>query len=288
MNPTVVGLLAAGLLAALLQAGPAKLPASVDLIPLDERPSATDLACASSMAVRPEDWTVGLQQARLAVTKVPPRRGYRRDPLPFPVDAGDDRNGERRVLKVPGGWLVGFDQGEFGGALWFTTGATDWRRLEPTRQEARAQGLDAPPQNVREIVETPTGIYVLTGLDQLKRHGRVSRATRAGDSWHLEPVAKLDASPVAALWHDGALDVVTGSGLWRVSPSDAKLVAPIAFGTAFPNSLVVEGKRRWLGLRRYVVALDESPTGWTERWFGPRVCVHPTQNPETYECRCQG
>src|SRR4051812_36461461 len=43
------------------------------------------------------------------------------DPVPFntEVTGKGRRKGRRHALHVPGGWLVGFDAGEFGGSFWW-------------------------------------------------------------------------------------------------------------------------------------------------------------------------
>src|ERR1041385_2234969 len=90
---------------------------------LGARPTEVDLACASYDYKK--QWAVSIKHGVPSVTIQKPLR--RQDPLPFPVPPHRDRSGDRLVLQVDGGWLVGFDDGEFGGGLWFTGNGVDWR-----------------------------------------------------------------------------------------------------------------------------------------------------------------
>ena len=67
-------------------------------------------------------WSVALQGNNLSITPAP---AVVRDGLPFalPVPAsaisGAGDTGDRHALKVPDGWLVGFDDGAQQGSLWW-------------------------------------------------------------------------------------------------------------------------------------------------------------------------
>ena len=81
-----------------------------------------------------------------------------------PLDVAD-------YLKVDGGLLVGYDSGEFGGALlWFD----DQGRLRQTLTTA----------NTLRVVSTPRGPVAFTGLAHgMKDEGHVLRLTRRGAGW---------------------------------------------------------------------------------------------------------
>jgi hypothetical protein len=253
---------------------------------LSSRPTETDLGCAGYD--HEKQWTVTLRDEGPVVTIEDRAGGVRESALPFPVPKHPDRSGDRHVLRVAGGWVVGFDAGEFGGGLWFTADGSDWRRLRPAADAPSGPEDPFGAENVQALVVVDGHPIVLTGLDHLTgRSGRVFALTFASGQWSLRSGSVLDSSPEAWAVLGGHLEVVTDGGLWQVrADGSATLAVPLDFGMAFPRSLVITPDgRRYIGMRRYVLMLQSTGSGWRETWFGPTGCLH-SRATEYWECTC--
>ncbi|HYI10314.1 MAG TPA: hypothetical protein VEK57_14740 [Thermoanaerobaculia bacterium] len=252
-------------------------------VELSGRPSEADFLCANYTR---NGWVVassgGEVQAELA-----PSRSFS-DPLPFSYEPGENQIGERHVVKVKDGWLVGFDAGEFGGGLW-------WFSENGRRSTQVSPPKDAPvhpddiyrAENVRGFARTADRILVLMGLDHLSaRSGRVYNIVRAGNRWKLEPFAVLDGSPDAWLDEGDRVLIVTGGGLWEArGHSGARQLHALGIGSVYPGSLIkADDGALYVGMRRYVIRLEETNGSWTETWFVKADCVYVKV--QYYDCVC--
>lgn len=107
---------------------------------------------------------------------------------------------------VDDGWLIGRDEGEFGGELYF---------YDKAGKQSTLLG-----DNIRGIYMTSSGLVAVGGLAHLMGdHGRIYRITEAQDgSWQAAPFLELPSAP----WNtmvlgDGTLIVITDGGVVAIA-----------------------------------------------------------------------
>jgi hypothetical protein len=246
---------------------------------LESRPAAEDLRCAGYVRSG-NRWVVSTLAGGIAVSEHSPVETV--DPLPFSVPRDRDRLGARHVLRVDDGWLVGYDGGEFGGALWWFSG--DGSRSY--RAGPSAKPLEAISLPVQGFVQFAERNLVFRGLDHLTlRAGAAFSIQKASGRWRLVPFAQLDGQALGWLVRDGRLIVLTASGIW--STDGVGGVRPeFRFGEdwPWPTSLAADQSSLYVGLPRYVLELSSVPSGWSEIWHVQQQCQR-AQLVE-WECRC--
>ena len=246
---------------------------------LGSRPAAEDLRCAG-YARSGNRWVVSTAAGGIAVSAQSSADTV--DPLPFSVSRHRERLGARHVLPVDDGWLVGYDGGEFGGALWWFSG--DGSRSY--RAGPSGKPLEAVSLPVQGFVRFAGRHLVFRGLDHLTlRAGAAFSIQKSGGRWRLVLFAQLDGQALAWLVRDSRLMVLTFSGIWSVDGVGA--VRPeVRFGEdwPWPTSLAADQSSLYVGLPRYVLELSAGPSGWSEIWHVQREC----QRAQVVEldCRC--
>jgi hypothetical protein len=210
------------------------------------------------------------------------------DPIPFSYAESEDRRGSRHVARVEGGWLVGFDAGEFGGGLWWfgDRDGHEGRRIRPNPSSPANANDIFHAENVLGLPLVGGQRLVLMGLDHLTgRSGRVFRAVPGSTGWDLAPVAVLDAQPDVWLVDGTRLLFLTESGLWVSDGSGAKRVHAVDLGAFAPTSMVrASDGAVYVGMRYYVLRLAERNGTWEEAWFVPASCQR--MRFRDYQCEC--
>ena len=202
------------------------------------------------------------------------------DPLPFdiqPQKAEADLAGHRHVKRVSDGWLVGFDAGEFGGALW-------WFSADGGSRKKLAD------DNVVGFADSASGVLALVGLAHMGTdYGKVLlvRESQGGER-RVEVVADMGAAPAAyAMESDGSLLVATYEKLIRARTTGGveQLHAPVN-GFIIPNSMTLsDGGVLHIGMRHFVLRLSPADGGYREEWFVPEDC--PEFELRDYDCVCR-
>ncbi len=247
------------------------------------RPSADERRCTDYISLF---WSVSVSGGS-AIAEVMKTREHL-DPIPFRYAAGRDKQGSRYAARAGGGWLVGFDDGEFGGGLWWFP---DGRGREGSRIRPKPSSPTNPDdfyhaENVLGLPRVGGQQLVLMGLDHLAgRSGRVFRAVSTAGAWSLEPVAVLDAEPDVWLVDGSRLLFLTESGLWVSDGFRAQRVYPVDVGGFAPTSMVrAADGGLYVGMRYYVLRLAEAGGRWTESWFAPASCSKVRLRDS--ECHC--
>ena len=99
---------------------------------------------------------------------------------------------------------------------------------------------------------------------------------RDGGSWRLAPAAVLDGSPEAWLAEDEQLLVVTEAGIWTLEPGrPVRHSLVLDLGRVGPADSLIRASdgALYVGLRHYVLALEDVGDNPTETWFAPSDCV---------------
>lgn len=165
--------------------------------------------------------------------------------------AADDFRAASRFWPVDDGWLVGFNHGEFGAALyWFSRDGK--RHYEISRH------------HVVTFFALADGIHAIEGL----AHGDMSKGsvisisrTQRDGHWRAFTVAALPFAPYAvSVKRDGTLLVTVSDGVVAIG-SDRRvntIYSERMWNGLYPISSVLSGdeRRLYIGMRRYVVELD--------------------------------
>ena len=226
------------------------------------------------------EWHVAEDERGIAIFHSRP--DLRRDPLPVEhlVTLGNpswDSRGVRHVVPVEGGWIVGFNSGEFGGGLWWVAqDGSRYRRLEGS--------------NIVDLIKTPGGVIALTGLDHLSIRGKgeaflVSRARHR--EWRAKRLAVVGASAYAATTApDGSVLVVTRTQLVRLGLGgrvtvlhtgrwdDFFQIGKNSESAFYPGSVVARANGEiFVGMRAVLVRLVPQAHGYSEEWLAPAKCI---------------
>lgn len=177
------------------------------------------------------------------------------------------------------GWLVGFDAGEFGGGLW-------WSSEDGSTTKAMSE------ENVHALIPRGDAVLVFTGLDHMGSNVGAVYAYRPSDASvprSLTHIVDLGASPGAAsLTEDGDVVVVTQGSVLMLTKNNKlePLYMYPAISALYPNSIVAlrDGKL-FVGMRFYVLEL--LPAGsdtYSSKWFVTSECRKARV--EEFDCVC--
>jgi hypothetical protein len=159
--------------------------------------------------------------------------------------------GRRIYCPVDDGWLVGFNNGEFGAALyWFShDGERNYKISD---------------HQVVDFISTPNGILAIEGLAHfwISEGSLISISRQEGsDRWQAHSIVELTFAPEAcSLCRDGTI-LITLSDVLVVVGSDHQiqtLLASTDWGDFYPKSSVLspDEKKLYIGMRQYVGEFD--------------------------------
>jgi hypothetical protein len=163
----------------------------------------------------------------------------------------DQFSGASLFSRVDDGWLVGFNHGEFGAALY-------WFNKDGTRN------YKISDHQVVEFFVLPNGTYAIEGLAHLgSSHGSIVRLARAepGARWRASVVTRLPYAPYAiSVGRDNDMFITLSDAL--VSVGDDRRVETL-LGNApwsglYPNSSVLSSdhQKLYIGMRQFVAEWD--------------------------------
>jgi hypothetical protein len=223
------------------------------------------------------EWKVTLAGENLQI-RLDTRRDHQ-DPLPSEISSENvavGSKGDRHVIRVEDGWLVGLDVGEFGGALWwFSSNGRNSKKLAN--------------ENVVGFAKSSKGVLALVGLAHMGLDsGKVLRITdgEAGNR-KVEALADLGAAPrTFAVESPDSLLIVTTRGLVRVRTSGmADQLLSTNYGLLYPNSMTLfPSGVIHVGLRHFITRLMPTGNSYSEEWFVPVGCSR--FRIRDYDCVC--
>ena len=157
------------------------------------------------------------------------------------------------------GLLVGFDNGEWGGALfWYAANGTFKQKLLS--------------DNVVELLPTATGFTLFTGLSHMGSDtGKATEVLDSDGRYQLGRSADLASNPRAVVTEQsGSVLVVTMAGLVRLQ-SDFRVEKLLRehWEMLYPVSLAVAGETAYVGMRGAVAEVHLGASGVTETWLSP-------------------
>jgi hypothetical protein len=179
-----------------------------------QAPDAVDWEGAGSSK---HDWHVAIEAGRLRIDE---EEGEHVDALPFEPQPITEHGqlelaGTRHVVAVTGGFLVGFDAGEFGGGpWWFSADGTRRRKLT-----LRGISHNHVAENVHEFVALAGDFLAFEGLNHLGGNdGQVVRLHLGPDGdWQPSLFAALNSCAQAVVQESKTTWLLaTTTGIWRL------------------------------------------------------------------------
>jgi hypothetical protein len=163
----------------------------------------------------------------------------------------DNFVGANRFAAVDDGWLVGFNHGEFGAALyWFSRDGDRHYRISN--------------DHVVTFFKRPDGIYAIEGMAHMGAScGSVIRVARKTKSskWQAGRFVRLPFAPdTIAQKRDGNMIIALSDSLVSVTP-DAQittLISDAPWWSLYPSSSIIlpDDSKLYLGMRQYVGEVD--------------------------------
>jgi hypothetical protein len=146
----------------------------------------------------------------------------------------------RYVFASADGWVVMFDQGEFGGGIeWYDAHGGDPRSI----LVGQRHDDDFVPQNVNRALALGDSLYVLQGLSHLTLSaGQIAKVWREHDHFSSHVIARYQSEPFDWIHDlDGTWLVATREGIWRTSETGsnelfARFPAIVLSGTSFARA----------------------------------------------------
>ena len=182
------------------------------------------------------------------------------------------------VIRVRDGRLVGEDNGEWGGGLWWVS--KDGRRRQRLLR-----------RNVYGFVKTSNAVLVITGLHHMgANEGDVWRyAVGPGQRKKAKHLVDLGWAPFAFTQDspDSVL-VLTSDGFVRVHASGRmESLYRRVYGLLYPDSVAISPTGViHVGMRHFITRLTPSEGTYKEEFFVPANCTQ--FKTEDYDCVCVG
>ena len=166
----------------------------------------------------------------------------------------------RAVLQGGAGTLVGFNRGEWGGALlWYGSDGSFRRKL-----------LD---EDVVQILALPSAILVFVGIAHLGGdHGRAVEIIESGPHFELKRSVDLGSAPRAAVRDpNGTVLVATTKGLLRLAPDfTVQPILQARWGSLYPSTIELGSDQKvYVGMRGVIAEIELASRVAHDTWLFP-------------------
>lgn len=166
----------------------------------------------------------------------------------------------RFVKKVHNGFLIGLNNGEFGGGLYFLS------------ENGKDSYEIAPYIRVRQIFEHNSNIYFSTGLAHLGRnYGSISKLTFTDTKWSIGKSLNLEQSPTLVIFDNNLPYVITSEYILKldgdIDSFTQVLKAPYYWGVLYPSSAIISNKDIFIAMRKGVLKISDFKTTPKYDWF---------------------
>jgi len=221
-----------------------------------------------------DEWQVAVDGDQVHVTPATPHEPDTGPEVAFKPDTIP--GGRRHSLAVADGFLVGYDAGEWGGALYWV--AADGKTHTEIAKE-----------NVRGVfvygdADTAVAFEGLAhmGIDE----GAVRWLKRAPNGWTTDTVGKLDGVPQAIVAAPDAFYAITLESLVRIRfDHTIDTIQKVTTQGLYPDSMAVDATGQlWIGMRQFVLRLTPAGGTYTAQWLVEARCKTVTQ--VDLSCRC--
>ncbi|MEO8875756.1 MAG: hypothetical protein ABI461_09235 [Polyangiaceae bacterium] len=239
-------------------------------------PAGETIECAN---LSRREWRISSKNGQIEpVLRSPQDAG---DPLPFPFHPtkkdGAALNGTRHVHQVPEGFLVGFDAGEYGGALYlFSADGTMRKKLSD--------------ENVLGFADLRLGTIVLTGLAHLGMSvGHLLQITRNGSGVTATQWIDLGgATETFFVDSPESLLVLTTGALFRVTAcGGVNQISRTNYDALYPTSMLVDDRGViYVGMRQFIARWIPTADSYHEQWLTKSDCTLMVR--DKFECKCRG
>jgi hypothetical protein len=189
-------------------------------------------------------------------------------PMPFAIEQGSAEDGLAREwfsVQVSDGWIIGFNAGEWGGALWWY--APDGKRRYKISQD-----------QIIGFFKTDAGVFALEGIAHLNlSRGQIVRPQKGADGrWTSSHHVDLGGAPETALLDSkGLLTVATHERLLRVNLATKKievLLENAFWGGLYPKSMILAlSETAYIGMRHGVAEVESADGRHRARWLLPNA-----------------
>lgn len=196
------------------------------------------------------EWHVSSAQSEIHAELTTAKPSARADHPKFTPKAGQFR-GASAFARVDDGWLISFNQGEFGAALyWFSRDGN--------------RNYKVSDHQVVDFCSLPDGLHAIEGLAHLSMsQGSIIRIARPQPNapWQATTVLKLPFAPYAvSVCRDGTMFVTLSDSLISVA-KDRKtttLLSDPPWSGLYPNSSVFTSgeDKLYIGMRQFVGEFD--------------------------------
>lgn len=210
----------------------------------------------------PTSWLVSLDSSGQVIAQNKIAKYPSADTLPFRLYFDTMRSyswkGFRTVKKVANGYLVGFNKGEFGGALyWFS------EKGDTSYQISRS--------NVDYIFEYKKKVYMVNGVFHMDTDlGRINEMRFEDGTWKVEEWVELPSkSQVIMPYKDRMLIVTTKTILFFDGTNNFDFIKKDGFwDVLYPQSAVILNHDLFVGMRGGVYRINLETK--TEEWLTPK------------------
>jgi len=190
-------------------------------------------------------------------------------------------DGASSFARVDDGWLVGFNHGEWGGALyWYSPDGKNKYKVSD--------------HQIVDFFSLPNGIHAIEGMAHLSiNRGSIIRIARSEphSHWKAITVTSLFAKPYAISMHrDNAMLITLSNSLISVDTdyNISILLHDPPWGNLFPNSSVLSSDQQklYIGMRQFVGEFD-IPTKKVRLLIPSGAFLHKLSKKEEREIRKQ-
>ncbi len=164
----------------------------------------------------------------------------------------------RITKKVHDGLMIGINNGEFGGALWFLS--SNGKELYQVKSFI----------NVQDIFNFNGNLYVTHGLAHLGlNYGSISKLKKE-KKWKISKSFTLRAKPIIVLHEKKSLLILTTKGLVNFDKNEKLttiLQAPFAWGMLYPSSVIIENKDIFIAMRKGILKISNFKSNPNYKWY---------------------
>lgn len=208
-----------------------------------------------------ESWIVCIKKDSIRI-KENDFNYFKGDSLPFKQKEVkkklNNQYGIRAVKKVEDGYIIGLNNGEFGGGLWFLS------------VDGNLSYEIIPSRRIHQIFEFNDKLYVIEGLAHLGLSNGNLLELRKEKNWQISKTYKLPGSPYFIINEKDNILILTSEHLISFNKHE-KLIkvlkAPFYWGSLYPTSAITVDKDIYIAMRKGILKISEFKYNPNYEWF---------------------